>query len=87
MSLAKQIGLVAAGCQPWNLDVCDACGDRFAYCATLAIYVYQVQSTTETVVDPAMGRPGAPPPSIDQKLGQVMAAQSSLPQIRGQIFI
>jgi len=43
MSLAKQIGLVAAGCQPWNLDVCAACGDRFAYCATLAIYIYQVQ--------------------------------------------
>jgi len=43
MSLAKQIGLVAAGCQPWNLDVCAASGDRFAYCATLAIYIYQVQ--------------------------------------------
>jgi len=43
MSFAKQIGLVAAGCQPWNLDVCAACGDRFAYCATLAIYIYQVQ--------------------------------------------
>jgi len=43
MSLAKQIGLVAAGCQPWNLDVCAACEDRFAYCATLAIYIYQVQ--------------------------------------------
>jgi len=42
MSLAKQIGLVAAGCQPWHLDVCAACGDRFAYCATLAIYIFQV---------------------------------------------
>jgi len=46
MSLAKQIGLVAAGCQPWNLDVCAACGERFAYCATLAIYIYQVQQHT-----------------------------------------
>jgi hypothetical protein len=43
MSLAKQIGLVAAGCQPWNSDVCVASGDRFAYCATLAIYIYQVK--------------------------------------------
>jgi len=43
MSLAKQIGLVAAGCQPWSLDVCAASGDHFAYCATLAIYIYQVK--------------------------------------------
>lgn len=38
----KQVGLLAAGCQPWNKDVCAASGDRFAYCATLAIYIYQV---------------------------------------------
>ncbi|XP_064418266.1 WD repeat-containing protein 17 isoform X2 [Latimeria chalumnae] len=42
MSQVKQIGLLAAGCQPWNKDVCVASGDRFAYCATLAIYVYQL---------------------------------------------
>ncbi|MGH0136244.1 UNVERIFIED_CONTAM: hypothetical protein FKN15_042301 [Acipenser sinensis] len=41
MSQVKQVGLLAAGCQPWNKDVCAASGDRFAYCATLAIYVYQ----------------------------------------------
>lgn len=40
----KQVGLLAAGCQPWNKDVCAASGDRFAYCATLAIYIYQVIS-------------------------------------------
>ena len=44
MSQVKQVGLLAAGCQPWNKDVCAASGDRFAYCATLAIYIYQVCS-------------------------------------------
>lgn len=44
MSQVKQVGLLAAGCQPWNKDVCAASGDRFAYCATLAIYVYQVSA-------------------------------------------
>lgn len=43
MSRVKQVGLLAAGCQPWNKDVCAASGDRFAYCATLAIYIYQVK--------------------------------------------
>ncbi|XP_058380913.1 WD repeat-containing protein 17 isoform X4 [Diceros bicornis minor] len=42
MSQVRQVGLLAAGCQPWNKDVCAAHGDRFAYCATLAIYVYQL---------------------------------------------
>ncbi|XP_022109388.1 WD repeat-containing protein 17-like [Acanthaster planci] len=38
----KQVGLLSAGCQPWNSDVVATSGDRFAYCATLAIYVYQL---------------------------------------------
>ncbi|KAM7111640.1 WD repeat-containing protein 17 isoform 2-T2 [Molossus nigricans] len=42
MSRVRQVGLLAAGCQPWNKDVCAASGDRFAYCATLAVYVYQL---------------------------------------------
>ncbi|XP_028305170.1 WD repeat-containing protein 17 isoform X2 [Gouania willdenowi] len=42
MSKVKQVGLLAAGCQPWNKDVCAASKDRFAYCATLAIYIYQL---------------------------------------------
>ncbi|XP_071412366.1 WD repeat-containing protein 17 isoform X1 [Pithys albifrons albifrons] len=42
MSRVKQVGLLAAGCQPWNKDICAASGDRFAYCATLAIYIYQL---------------------------------------------
>ncbi|CAL1602627.1 unnamed protein product [Knipowitschia caucasica] len=42
MVKVKQVGLLAAGCQPWNKDVCAASGDRFAYCATLAIYIYQL---------------------------------------------
>lgn len=40
--MIKQVGLLPAGCQPWNNQVCAASGDRFAYCATLAIYVYEV---------------------------------------------
>jgi len=39
-----------------------------------------------SVADPAVGGLGGPPP-IDQKLGLVMAARSSLPETRGQIFI
>ncbi|ELT94041.1 hypothetical protein CAPTEDRAFT_222827 [Capitella teleta] len=42
----KQINLLPAGCQPWNKDVCTASGDCFAYCATLAIYIYQLNPTT-----------------------------------------
>ncbi|XP_075411902.1 WD repeat-containing protein 17 isoform X5 [Tenrec ecaudatus] len=42
MSQVRQVGLLPAGCQPWNKDVCAAHGDRFAYCATLAVYVYQL---------------------------------------------
>lgn len=45
MSTVKQIDLLPAGCQPWNADVCAACGDKFAYCATLAIYIYQVMES------------------------------------------
>ncbi|XP_033115625.1 WD repeat-containing protein 17-like [Anneissia japonica] len=40
--MMKQVGLLSAGCQPWNSDVCAASGDRFAYCATLAIYIYKL---------------------------------------------
>ncbi|XP_072171647.1 WD repeat-containing protein 17-like [Diadema setosum] len=38
----RQTSLLAAGCQPWNRDVCAASHDRFAYCATLAVYIYQL---------------------------------------------
>ena len=37
------------------------------------------------VADPAMGGPGAPP--TDQNLGLVVAARSSLPHTRGQVFV
>ncbi|XP_069128954.1 WD repeat-containing protein 17-like [Argopecten irradians] len=40
--MVKQVGLLPAGCQPWNNDVIATSGDRFVYCATLAIYVYQL---------------------------------------------
>ncbi|KAG8202086.1 hypothetical protein JTE90_010448 [Oedothorax gibbosus] len=41
MTLVRQIGLISAGCQPWNLNVIDSTGSRFAYAATLAIYIYE----------------------------------------------
>ncbi|XP_071125109.1 WD repeat-containing protein 17-like [Mytilus edulis] len=40
--MAKQVGLLPAGCQPWNVDVVAASGDRFVYCATLCVYIYQL---------------------------------------------
>ena len=53
-SLLRQVALLAAGCQPWHKDVCAANGDRFAYCATLAVYIYEV-STDQ--LKQATGRP------------------------------
>ena len=46
----KQVSLLAAGCQPWNHDVCAASTDRFAYCATLAVYIYQVRSKAHAIL-------------------------------------
>nr|KAI8756432.1 WD repeat-containing protein 17-like [Biomphalaria glabrata] len=39
--MVKQVELVPAGCQPWNHDVVAVHGDKFAYSATLAIYIYK----------------------------------------------
>lgn len=41
-SVAKQMALLAAGCQPWNFQVASASGRRFAYCATLSVYIFEV---------------------------------------------
>ena len=38
----RQVGLLTAGAQPWSPRMCAACGERFAYCSTLAIYIYEV---------------------------------------------
>ncbi|CAK8683632.1 unnamed protein product [Clavelina lepadiformis] len=43
-SLMQQVGLVPAGCQPWNLNMVASCGPKFAYCATLAVYIYEHDS-------------------------------------------
>lgn len=40
--MVRQVGLLPAGCQPWNNDVVATSGDRFVYCATLAMYIYQL---------------------------------------------
>ena len=42
--MVRQVALVPAGCQPWHHDVVAAQGNKFAYAATLAIYVYEVSN-------------------------------------------
>ncbi|KAH9374047.1 hypothetical protein HPB48_005316 [Haemaphysalis longicornis] len=39
----RQVGLLAAGCQTWHVNVACFSGHRFAYAATLAIYIYEVR--------------------------------------------
>ncbi|XP_047481224.1 WD repeat-containing protein 17-like [Penaeus chinensis] len=39
--MLQQLALLAAGAQPWHHNICTAHGRRFAYAATLAIYVYE----------------------------------------------
>ncbi|ROT79673.1 putative WD repeat-containing protein 17 isoform X2, partial [Penaeus vannamei] len=41
--MLQQLALLAAGAQPWHHNICTAHGRRFAYAATLAIYVYEVE--------------------------------------------
>ncbi|XP_042232869.1 WD repeat-containing protein 17-like isoform X2 [Homarus americanus] len=42
--MLQQLSLLAAGAQPWHHNICTAHYRRFAYAATLAIYVYEVES-------------------------------------------
>ena len=43
--------LLPSGCQEWNSKVLAAGGGKFAYCSTLAVYVYNATSfTLENVV-------------------------------------
>lgn len=41
--MLQQLSLLAAGAQPWHHNICTAHSRRFAYAATLAIYVYEVR--------------------------------------------
>ena len=41
--MLQQLSLLAAGAQPWHHNICTAHSNRFAYAATLAIYVYEVR--------------------------------------------
>uniref|UniRef100_H2Z7K9 Gem-associated protein 5 TPR domain-containing protein n=1 Tax=Ciona savignyi TaxID=51511 RepID=H2Z7K9_CIOSA len=41
----RQTGLVAAGCQPWNLNMVTGHGPSFAYCSTMAVYIYEYDET------------------------------------------
>ncbi|CAG5133469.1 unnamed protein product, partial [Candidula unifasciata] len=40
--MVRQVALLPAGCQPWNYDVVSVSGSRFAYAASLAIYIYEL---------------------------------------------
>nr|XP_045611784.1 WD repeat-containing protein 17-like [Procambarus clarkii]XP_045611785.1 WD repeat-containing protein 17-like [Procambarus clarkii] len=42
--MLQQLSLLAAGGQPWHHNICTAHSRRFAYAATLAIYVYEVET-------------------------------------------
>ncbi|XP_050694797.1 WD repeat-containing protein 17-like isoform X3 [Eriocheir sinensis] len=42
--MLQQLSLLAAGAQPWHHNICTAHSRRFAYAATLAIYVYEVEA-------------------------------------------
>nr|XP_053636053.1 WD repeat-containing protein 17-like isoform X1 [Cherax quadricarinatus] len=42
--MLQQLSLLAAGAQPWHHNICTAHSRRFAYAATLAIYVYEVET-------------------------------------------
>lgn len=42
MDAPVQLSLLSAGCQPWNFQVVAASGQRCAYCATLSVYIYEV---------------------------------------------
>ncbi|KAG1671523.1 WD repeat-containing protein 17 [Nymphon striatum] len=48
MVIMRQVSLLAAGCQPWNYNVCCAQKDKFAYASTLAIYIYEMDKTYQT---------------------------------------
>ena len=42
MTSVRQVALLPAGSQPWNLHMVAGKGPKFAYCASLAVYVYEV---------------------------------------------
>lgn len=46
--MLQQRALLAAGAQPWNKNICASQGNRFAYAATLVIYVYEVSTNLVT---------------------------------------
>ncbi len=48
MVILQQVDILTAGVQPWNTHICAAHGNRFAYAATLAVYIYEYSTPTET---------------------------------------
>lgn len=41
----RQLGLLPAGCQTWHVNVASFSGHRFAYAATLAVYIYEMDES------------------------------------------
>ncbi|KAH8026866.1 hypothetical protein HPB51_026201 [Rhipicephalus microplus] len=41
----RQVGLIPAGCQTWHVNVASFSGHRFAYAATLAVYIYEMDES------------------------------------------
>lgn len=42
--MMRQLGLLPAGCQPWNLNMIAGTTSKFAYCSTMAVYIYETAS-------------------------------------------
>ena len=42
MKILQQVGLLAAGAQPWHVDICSGNGKYFVFSATLAVYIHEV---------------------------------------------
>ncbi|KAL1439592.1 hypothetical protein MTO96_010070 [Rhipicephalus appendiculatus] len=42
----RQVGLLPAGCQTWHVNVASFSGHRFAYAATLAVYIYEMDESS-----------------------------------------
>ncbi|XP_047126670.1 WD repeat-containing protein 17 isoform X1 [Hydra vulgaris] len=50
MNILRQYAVLTSGAQPWNNNICAANGLYFAYCATLAIYIYRLDESTHKYV-------------------------------------
>nr|XP_039264447.1 WD repeat-containing protein 17-like [Styela clava] len=45
--MMRQIGLLPAGCQPWFSNMIVGTMSKFAYCSTMAVYIYETSSSSQ----------------------------------------